>query len=117
MTRIRLSVVLPTKNGTATLPALLDALDEQRTTFPLEVVAIDSGSRDGTRDLLALRVDRLIEIAPSEFDHGTTRNLGIEASRGELVVLLVQDAIPASADWLAARTCGQIGRPAYRLCR
>jgi rhamnosyltransferase len=100
----RVSIVLPTRNGAATLPAVLDAITRQRVDFPFEVVAVDSSSADGTADLLRRRVDRLIGIAAGTFDHGLTRNLGIDQAGGELVVLLVQDALPASDSWLAALT-------------
>jgi GT2 family glycosyltransferase len=46
----------------------------------------------------------VITIPPATFNHGLTRNCGIEASAGELVVLVVQDAMPASDTWLAALT-------------
>jgi rhamnosyltransferase len=84
----------------ATLPATLDAIVGQRSGFPFECVAVDSGSTDGTIDLLRARVDRLYEIPPESFDHGLTRNFGIERCRGSLVVLLVQDALPQSPEWL-----------------
>jgi rhamnosyltransferase len=100
----RVSVVLPTRNGAATLPAVLDALARQRVDFPFEIVAVDSGSSDGTPELLRPRIDRLISIPAGSFDHGLTRNLGVENARGELVVLLVQDAVPESDEWLAALT-------------
>jgi len=98
------SVVIPTCNGAATLPALLDALARQRVDFPFEVVAVDSASTDGSAELLRGRVDRVISIPAGTFDHGTTRNLAIEQSQGELIVLMVQDAVPASDTWLAALT-------------
>jgi rhamnosyltransferase len=43
-----------------------------------------------------------VSITVDEFDHGRTRNLGIERSTGGFVVLTVQDALPASDGWLAA---------------
>jgi rhamnosyltransferase len=95
------SVLLLTRNGRATLPRVLASLRSQSAPFQIEIVAVDSGSDDGTRALLAGEADRLVEIEPGAFNHGTTRNLGVEACRGEYVVLLVQDAEPASADWLA----------------
>jgi rhamnosyltransferase len=98
------SIVIPTRNGAATLPALLDAVARQRVDFPFETIAVDSTSSDGTADLLRGRVDRLIGIPADAFDHGLTRNLGIEQSGGELIVLLVQDALPASDSWLARLT-------------
>ena len=95
------SVLLLTRNGIGTLPRVLESVRSQTTSFPIEIVAVDSGSDDGTVELLRGQADRLIEIRADEFNHGTTRNLGVEACRAPLVVLLVQDAEPASADWLA----------------
>jgi rhamnosyltransferase len=94
------SIVVPTLNGLSTLPDLLARLRGQQAKVEVEIIAVDSGSTDGTTDLLRTQVDRLIEIAPHQFNHGLTRNLGIEAARGELIVLLVQDAAPASPTWL-----------------
>ena len=100
----RVSIVLPTRNGAATLPAAArrDLAPARR--LPVRDHRRRFGSTDGTADLLRGRVDRLIGISDDAFDHGLTRNLGIEQARGELVVLLVQDALPASDSWLAALT-------------
>ena len=95
------SILLLTRNGAATLPRVLSAIRSQTVTFPIEIVAVDSSSSDGSVELLRGQADRLIEIRESEFNHGTTRNVGLEACRAPLVVLLVQDADPVSADWLA----------------
>jgi len=101
VTAPRVSILIPTFNGAATLPETLDAIAAQRVDFAFETVAVDSGSRDATLERLRGRVGRLIEIPSETFDHGTTRNLGIELCGGELVVLMVQDAVPASDRWLA----------------
>lgn len=98
----RVSIVIPTRDGAATLPHLLDAIARQRVDVPVEVVAIDSSSTDGTPELLRARADRFISIPAETFDHGATRNAGIAASSGDLVVLTVQDAVPADDEWLAA---------------
>jgi len=117
------SILLLTRNGIATLPAVLDAIASQATGFSFETVAIDSGSQDGTVALLRERVDKLVEIAPESFNHGLTRNLGIQHCRGALVVLLVQDAEPRSPGWLSAlvqplldesRLAGTFGRQVPR---
>jgi rhamnosyltransferase len=104
MAKHGVSIVIPTHNGAATLPALLDAIWHQRASWPIETIAIDSGSTDGTIELLKGKVDHLIPIPPHTFDHGLTRNLGVMQARGDFVVLLVQDAVPASDTWLEALT-------------
>ena len=48
----------------------------------------------------------MIEIAPSAFSHGGTRNLLMERAGGEIVVFLTQDAKPASQDWLETLLSG-----------
>ncbi len=97
----RVAIVIPTRNGAETLPALLAGIARGRRR-PDEIVAIDSGSTDGTLELLASRGVRSVQIPPAEFDHGGTRNQGIAATSAELVVLLVQDAVPVGERWLEA---------------
>ncbi len=43
----------------------------------------------------------MLEIAPGEFGHGRTRNLGAERTSGELICFLTQDAVPVEG-WLDA---------------
>jgi rhamnosyltransferase len=94
------SIVVPTRNGIASLPALISAIRAQHDPAPRELIVVDSGSTDGTAELAAQAADRLIAVAPSSFNHGTTRNLGVAAAAGPYVVLTVQDARPLSDDWL-----------------
>jgi rhamnosyltransferase len=103
MTSPAVSIVLPTFNGMATLPAVLDAIDDQRDCASFEIVAIDSGSTDGTVALLERRAHRVLHER-GRFDHGATRNRALAACHGEVLVLMVQDAVPADARWLMELT-------------
>jgi len=98
----RISIVLPTRNGMATLPAVFEAIRTQETAFTFEIVAIDSGSTDGTLEFLQRYADRTLTIPPDSFDHGLTRNAAVAEARGEYVVLLVQDAEPVGNVWLTS---------------
>lgn len=95
------SVVVPTRNGMSTLPALVRALGTQDDPEPRELIVVDSGSTDGTREYAQRVATRVIDMPPAAFDHGTARNLGVESARGPLVVLTVQDARPVHAEWLS----------------
>jgi rhamnosyltransferase len=95
------SVLIPTKNGERYLDELLSAIAAQQgDVHPLEVIAVDSGSRDRTLGILLRHQVRILQIPPEEFGHGKTRNLLASQARGEFLVFLTQDATPASNQWL-----------------
>jgi rhamnosyltransferase len=96
------SVVLPTKNAGPRLCDLLSAVRSQETARSVEIVAFDSGSADGTVEVLREFGASVTQIPPSEFNHGLTRNQAIAASRAPLVILMTQDAVPADNRWLEA---------------
>jgi rhamnosyltransferase len=98
---ISVSVVIPTLQAMGYLPALLAALKSQAPHPPAEILIVDSGSRDGTRDYAAERGHevRLLDVA--RFSHGGARNLGVRHATGDVVVFLSQDAIPRDVHWLA----------------
>lgn len=97
---VALSVLLLTKNGAHDLERLLPALFSQRSVPPFEVIALDSGSTDGTTNLLRQFSLRLVEISPAAFHHARTRNLAASLATGEILVFLSQDAFPADDYWL-----------------
>lgn len=95
----RATVVVPVRNGAEHLPALVAALAKQD--LELEILAIDSGSSDGSLEALESAGARVIRIEKTAFDHGETRNLGAREAQGEHLVFLSQDAVPASPDFVA----------------
>ncbi len=96
----KVSVVIPVKNGIHTIKKCIDGILSQNISVE-EIVVIDSGSTDGTIELLE-KYDKvkLIEIPADEFNHGETRNIGVQHATGEYVVLTVQDAWPVDENWL-----------------
>jgi rhamnosyltransferase len=107
----RVSVVLPVRDGGALLGELLDALAVQELPGGHEIVAIDTSSRDGSYERLLAAGARVERIEPGGFDHGATRNRGVQMARGPYVVFLSQDAVPAGAGFLAAITGPLDGDP------
>ncbi|PLC48055.1 family 2 glycosyl transferase [Pollutimonas subterranea] len=105
MTRLKASVIIPTKNPGAIFNRVLDAVCKQETDFPYDVLVIDSGSTDGTIQYVQNHADarvRLHQILPTEFGHGRTRNLGVSLTEGEYAVLITHDACPATEHWLSS---------------
>src|SRR4030043_2343566 len=95
-----ISIILLTKNGDIYLEEVLRKVFAQEIEETFEVIAIDSGSIDHTREILAKFPIRVEEIPPSTFNHGETRNLGARLAKGEYLVYLTQDATPLNEEWL-----------------
>ena len=73
--KIVISVIIPVKNGTPWLDACLQAIINQTLFDQTEIIVIDSGSTDGTLELLKKYPVTVYSIHPSEFNHGLTRNI------------------------------------------
>jgi rhamnosyltransferase len=97
---VQISVIILVKNGGAYLGEVLEGVFSQKGTEAFEVVAIDSGSTDNSKEILRRYPVRVEEISPGTFNHGETRNLGARLSQGTYLVYLTQDAVPGDAEWL-----------------
>jgi GT2 family glycosyltransferase len=87
------SVILPTLNAGPLFKRVLGSVAVQSGTGGLDVVVVDSGSTDGTPELAAAFGARVLRIPPEEFGHGKTRNLAADAATGDVLLMLVQDAV------------------------
>lgn len=101
------SVVIPVRDGALTLPAQLRALASQTYAAPWEVLVVDNGSTDATRevaekarpDLPGLRIIDASERPGESY----ARNRGIAAARGDFIAFCDADDV-ADPGWLAALT-------------
>ena len=92
----RVSVVVATYNGAATLDDCLGSLE--RLKYPdYEVIVIDDGSRDATAEIAGRYPVRCISVPNGGLSRA--RNLGIAEAKGEIIVFLDCDA-SAEPDWL-----------------
>ncbi|MGZ4386851.1 MAG: glycosyltransferase family 2 protein, partial [Gaiellaceae bacterium] len=87
------SVLIPTLNAGPLFPRVLAAVRQQTGFGSLELIVADSGSSDGTRELAEAAGATLIDVPPGEFGHGRTRNAAAEVAGGEMLLMLVQDAV------------------------
>lgn len=95
------SVIVLTRNGMPLVERCIRAVLAQSTPWPFEVIIVDSGSTDGTWEFVETLPIRRMRIRPTDFNHGSTRNLGAQNSCADFLVFLVQDAIPTDNRWLA----------------
>jgi glycosyltransferase involved in cell wall biosynthesis len=98
------SIVIRCRDEVGHLGAVLDAIAMQEGTPSFEVVVLDSGSRDGTLELVARRPVRVEHMVPAEFTYGRSLNRGAALARGDVVVYLSAHCRPRARDWLAALT-------------
>jgi len=93
------SIVIRAFNEERWLPEVLSAIDRQ-TYRDFEVLLVDSGSLDRTRDIAAAHGARIIRLRSEDFTFGHSLNLGIHAARGSFIAIISAHAIPTDERWL-----------------
>ncbi|MCX7625866.1 MAG: glycosyltransferase [Candidatus Sumerlaeaceae bacterium] len=97
------SVVVPVLNGLPTFSTLLRGLEQQ--TFPRaswELIIVDNGSTDGTRELaedFARRHSWAQVVLAERRGPSAARNVGVESARGSIIAFIDSDCIPGPT-WL-----------------
>jgi glycosyltransferase involved in cell wall biosynthesis len=87
------SVVIPARDAARTLGRVLDSLAAQKPA-PSEVIVVDDGSTDATASMAAERGARVLSTGGGRFAGGA-RNDGWDEARGDAVVFLDADVVPA----------------------
>jgi len=90
-------VVVRCKDEMPFTPRTLQALKEQQPVLG-EIVFIDSGSKDGSRECAVEQGCTIIDILPSEYIPGRVINMGMKATKSALVAFVNADAIPLHSD-------------------
>jgi len=90
----KLSIIVPVYNERVTLPIILGQVHAQLDAMGLdyEILIVDDGSADGTRDFLATLSGprERVFLQPENRGKGSALRRGFEEARGE--ILLIQDA-------------------------
>lgn len=91
---VELSVILPTRNGEATIGRQLDALARQLTDVRWELVVVDNGSSDRTLQVVAGHpLGGSVRVVEASAVPGLSyaRNCGVEAATGKYVAFCDDD--------------------------
>ncbi len=103
---MHLSIVIPALNEASGIVAALAPLQTLRTNGA-EVVLVDGGSIDATRELANPLVDRVIDSAPGR---AVQMNAGAAAATGEALLFLHADSLlPEGADRLIFDALNEMG--------
>jgi glycosyltransferase involved in cell wall biosynthesis len=105
------SVVIATKDRERYLSGALASLAAQTGAPPFEVVVVDNGSRDATKDVVA-EYARILPsvryVAEPQPNRGRARNRGVETARGRYL-LFCDDDVVLPPKWIAAHAAAQRG--------
>lgn len=89
-------------NDAAVIGDTLRGIYSQSHPDGVRAIHIDSGSSDGTVDLIkASKPWKLIQILPKEYIPGVVLNRGMREAESDWVVFLNSDAKPVDGEWLA----------------
>jgi len=89
---MKVSVIIPTRNGGRFLGPLFKTLREQ-TFRPDQILVVDCSSDDDTSIICKAFGADLIQIDAKTFDHGGTRNFAASKAIGDIMVFMTQDAL------------------------
>jgi rhamnosyltransferase len=94
------SVVIRAKNEARFIGQTLAAIFDSAALAPRQVVVVDSGSSDGTLEIVRAFPTTVIQIRPEDFTYGFALNLGVANVDAEIVATLSAHSLPAGPDWL-----------------
>src|SRR5687767_14376906 len=94
------SIVMRSFNEAWALKDTLPAIQQQEYRN-WELIVIDSGSTDGSQDLIhAAAPAHFIQIQPHEYVPGRVMNCGVGLAKSEYVIFINADATPQGPNWL-----------------
>jgi rhamnosyltransferase len=95
-------VIVRCKNEADDIGEVLDlVLGQNLDGGEVEIIVVDSGSTDGTLDIVRARPVQLIEIPAKTFNYGAALNTGCEAASAPILLALSAHAYPLDDRWLA----------------
>ena len=99
---MKVSIVIRTYNEERHLPSVLEKIASQRAdSLSKEVIIVDSGSEDRTRDIGESFGCRIVRIAKDDFTFGRSLNVGCAAATGQYIAFVSGHCVPATDTWLA----------------
>jgi rhamnosyltransferase len=93
------SIVIRAYNEEKHIGRLLTGIMQQSLN-DIEILLVDSGSKDATTSIAARYPVKIVHIHPEEFTFGRSLNVGISQASGEFIVIASAHVYPVYPDWL-----------------
>ena len=90
MTKPKISVIIPVYNGERFLVQTIDSVISQ-TYSPLEIIVVDDGSTDSSKDILKSFGSKIDVISKINGGVSSARNRGIQQARGDWIAFIDAD--------------------------
>jgi len=98
---LKISIIIRTKNEAGTLPQVLAGIKRQVFDGDVEIIVVDSGSRDNTLTCAREAGWGTVLVPEENFSFGGSINEGVKKARGDFIVLLSGHTVPIDNKWLS----------------
>lgn len=106
MKKTKVDVIIPTYKPDERFALLMERLLKQRLQpnhiYIINTIPSKGSDNDLTEPYRHMEQVSVVDILQQEFNHGGTRNQGVQMSQADFVVMMTQDAVPADAHLLEA---------------
>ena len=106
MEKTKVDVIIPTYKPDERFALLMERLLKQRLQpnhiYIINTIPSKGSDNDLTEPYRHMEQVSVVDILQQEFNHGGTRNQGVQMSQADFVVMMTQDAVPADAHLLEA---------------
>ena len=113
---MKVNLFIPTLNAGPLLAEVLEGIRQQ--SYPISrLVIVDSGSTDGTLEMIQRLPHDLLTLEKKDFDHGGTRQWAVESfPDADIFVFLTQDAILENSDAIEQMVKALQSNPQLGMC-
>ncbi|WP_421827536.1 glycosyltransferase family 2 protein [Larkinella sp.] len=94
------SIIIRAFNEEAHIGKLLNGIKQQETGTDLEVILVDSGSKDNTVRIAESYGAKIVRIRPEEFSFGRALNLGCQQASGDILLFASAHVYPVYTNWI-----------------
>lgn len=96
---MKISIVIRCLNEEKHIGRLLEGIMEQ-THKDVEIIVVDSGSKDATVSIAQQFPTKIISIKPEDFSFGYALNVGCKVATGDILLFASAHVYPVYNDWL-----------------